>query len=476
MSRNTVSSGIILLIRMLRDKVPMSTLHDNNVVPEAMFLPPELKLYKYITLFQGKHGVPPSLAVTLNQGAFQQYRNLRLPTDPITSFMEMVVQRSALKTLHEARDELDACLFQGDIAAATDLFVDTGRKLTKITSTTASVNRDKVIPIYAAMDNAIALHNERRDAYGIQGMSLGLPYVDYVTDGVYDGQFAAIVARPGMGKTYFALNAGMNSWLQHRKPGMIVSFEMPASQLGRRCIGIGKQMNSDLLKKGRVSSMYLKEISKWVTDLRSYHNEVPLHIVQGSMDTSLAFIEDLVYEHKPAWILIDAAYLMRARRGRGQVSRSDNVADGAEGIRQLCLSTGVQGLATYQYNRKGAGTLDNIMYSDTIGQVASLVFDIQEDKKKSARWAGVASRVFTILKGRDGESGSVRVLFDPKRSRIAQAEVLFDSASGLSKQQLAEMSSGYGEFLSTYADNEFLLEMEKSTDDVFTFVPSKSTM
>lgn len=476
MASNSHPIGIMLLLKMLQEEVPLSFLNECGVIPATMFQPVELKLYYFISNFVKQNKKLPSLPMVVNQPDFASLRNLRLTSDPVTAFASMLLQRSVAKVCHNLRADMDDLLLSGSQEDMADAIIDSAKQLTALKAGSLSSTGGTVMPITTAMRSAVDLHNRRRDAAGIEGLALGLPFIDYVTDGTRKGDLSALVARPGMGKTYFALKSGMHSWLVNRQPGVIFSFEMPAAQLGRRCIGIGMQMATDIIKKGRMSFMKLREVNKWITVMEGLHTDVPLYIVQGSMDTSLAFVSDILYEHNPDWGLVDAAYLMRARKARGQVSRTDNIADGAEGLRSLALETDTAIMATYQYNRNGAGNLANIMYSDAIGQVAALVFDIQEDKKKAARWAGTASRVLSIIKGRDGEQGSVRVLFDPKRSAIYQAEVLFSKDTGMSKAELADLSSGYADYLASSGDADAMIQMEQDSEGAFSFVPSRSSM
>ena len=466
--------GTIFLLKLVQQKKPLSVVTELGIIPDKAFLPDEMALYTFLREYKRRHGAMPTYPMVVNQHAFQKYAGIKHTSDPLESFAEMVINRHILKTAHSLHTELEDALKTRDPQSVASLIQDSGKSIGKIATGSQGITRDVIMPLHKAMGLAVQMHDVRRDNVGIQGMSVGLPYIDHVTDGIYKGDFAALAARPGKGKTYFMLNACLKSWLHNKKPGILFSFEMPASQLGRRCLGITKHMNTDLLNKGRVSTFYMKEVGKHISQLEGLHAEVPLLIVQGSMDTSLAFVEDLVWEHKPEWVGVDAAYLMRARKGRGSISRTDNIADGAEGLKQVAMLTGCSMMATYQYNRKGAGSLDNIMYSDTIGQVASLVFDIQDDKKKSAKWHGVSSRILSIIKGRDGEQGSVRVIFDAARSRIQQAEVLFNKDTGLSTHQIAMMQEAYAEYLDSSGTTIDMSYAQVS--DSFSFQPTRGDM
>ena len=447
MSASIMTLGVQLLLQLVKNKQPLSLITDRGIKPEKMFTPEELHLFNFIREHVKTYKALPTIPFLLNHKDFHKYAQSKVTHDPVEVFIDKVIERQMTHELQAFASELHDGMLSNNIYNVATSVADMASRLKIYEQGSLRSSRDKIYNMDEAMCLALDLHDSRQKSYGIKGMSLGLPYIDHVTDGVYDGDFAAIIARPGKGKTYFLLNACMKAWLIHKQPGIIFSYEMPASQLGRRCLGLALETNTDPIKKGRLSTPFRKEINKWVTELRLSQASCPLYVVQGSMDSTLAFMEDIVFEKQPKWVGVDAAYIMRARKSRGAVSRTDNIADGAEGMKSLAMATNTSLIATYQYNRKGGGSLDNIMYSDVIGQVASLVFDIGDDKKTTAKWSGIVSKIFSILKGRDGEQGAVRVLFDVLNSRISQAEVVFNQDTNMSQFQIDQMKKGYDEYV-----------------------------
>jgi replicative DNA helicase len=70
------------------------------------------------------------------------------------------------------------------------------------------------------------------------GKSLGLVQVGHQIDkrllGLQPGQMIIIAARPGMGKTSFALNLAVNSCKMSNLPVVIYSYEMVSTELSGR--------------------------------------------------------------------------------------------------------------------------------------------------------------------------------------------------------------------------------------------------
>ena len=61
----------------------------------------------------------------------------------------------------------------------------------------------------------------------IKGISTGITEFDKLTNGLQNSDLILLAARPGVGKTSFALNIAINSPLEQKKSSAIFSFEMP---------------------------------------------------------------------------------------------------------------------------------------------------------------------------------------------------------------------------------------------------------
>lgn len=256
------SVGVYLLLKMVSQNQPLSILRESEINPQEHFLTEELKLYQMIFGHMKTYKQMPSYAVVVGHKDFKHLHSVKLTHDPLEYFVNRVKERRLTTQLISFSDELNNSLQSGKLSDVMTVVQDNVNLLRKMDAGSGGTfTRDVHYTMIQAMGQAMDLHDMRRDSTGIRGMSLGLPYIDYITDGVYPGDFAAIVARPGQGKTYFMLNAAMRAWLHTKQPGVIVSYEMPASQLGRRCVGLGTGLNTNLIKKGKLSNFTIKEIN-----------------------------------------------------------------------------------------------------------------------------------------------------------------------------------------------------------------------
>ena len=125
---------------------------------------------------------------------------------------------------------------------------------------------------------------------------------------------------------------------------------------------------------------------------------------------------------------MDGAYLLK---GKGAKSRFEQVSSGVETLKLLAQEVNKPIIATYQIgNKKGSVSLENVYQSDVIVQVASIVFGMRNDTENNDEdenervISGRSYKILDILKGREGEKGRIRILFDMMQMLVEEVEVL----------------------------------------------------
>ena len=78
--------------------------------------------------------------------------------------------------------------------------------------------------------------------------------------GFHGAELIIIAARPGMGKTAFALNILNHVAVRHKTPVLFFSLEMPATQLGLRMLCIESMVDSQRVRTGHIDQEELKKI------------------------------------------------------------------------------------------------------------------------------------------------------------------------------------------------------------------------
>ena len=101
----------------------------------------------------------------------------------------------------------------------------------------------------------------------ITGIPTGFYDFDKITSGFHPNQLLIIAARPGMGKTAFALNMATNIAIQAKKSVAIFNMEMGAEQLATRMLSSVGQVEGSKLKTGNLENSDWKKINEAVSRL-----------------------------------------------------------------------------------------------------------------------------------------------------------------------------------------------------------------
>lgn len=87
---------------------------------------------------------------------------------------------------------------------------------------------------------------------GVVGLPTGFKTLDEKTAGLHKSDLIIVAARPGMGKTAFALNIAAQSAVKAGASVLIFSLEMSREQLGQRLIAMQARVEAEKLKKGEL--------------------------------------------------------------------------------------------------------------------------------------------------------------------------------------------------------------------------------
>ena len=92
-------------------------------------------------------------------------------------------------------------------------------------------------PVSELMEQTLDLLDKMKTANtGVTGLSTGYIDLDKQLTGLHAGELIILAARPGIGKTSFAMNIAMHAALKENKAVGIFSLEMPADQLLMRLL------------------------------------------------------------------------------------------------------------------------------------------------------------------------------------------------------------------------------------------------
>jgi hypothetical protein len=418
--------GLGLLHKVLIDKSTPSILADFEIEYND-FIADERTVYDCIFRHYEVHGAVPAVRTVEVE---TKVRLRAFPDEPLSYWVEKVKERNKRKLLLEYADNIrerarEDKLEEAEQAAQELLFELEMRSPT-----------DRIHKIGAVAENVLKNHDRRKLSVGISGVPFGLPYIDEVSDGAQPTDTIAVVGRPSVGKTYFMLRLALNAWEQKRIP-LFLSMEMPPLQVVRRLLALRTNLPVSGIRKGRISGFGRKQMVEEINKFAELDKATPFLVMQGSLTSTVEDLVLQVQEYKPSALYVDGAYMLRSRTKTQQ--RWERVTETAEILKRIATEFSIPVISSYQFNRRGPGSLGNIAFSDAVGQLASIVISISDEPDSETgvvrNEAGAVLihrqyKIVELIKGREGEKGKIRVVYDMFRMKIEQDSILRSYTGG----------------------------------------------
>ncbi|MBE6555088.1 MAG: replicative DNA helicase [Ruminococcaceae bacterium] len=257
------------------------------------------------------------------------------------------------------------------------------------------------------------LHRLSADKDAASGTPTGFSGVDRLLVGMGEADLVLIGARPGMGKTSFAMNIATNVAMSTGKKVCIFSLEMSGEQLVSRMIASEALVDSYSLRSGQINDDDWKKIAD--AAMRLSNTDLLIDDTSGitvtSMKAKLRRVENL------GLVVIDYLQLMESER------RSDNraleVGDISRGLKLMAKELRVPVICCAQLSRGPESRTDkrpqlsDLRDSGAIEQDADVVMFLyrdeyyKTDRDPNQKEGNVAEVI--IQKNRHGSTGNVKM-------------------------------------------------------------------
>lgn len=250
----------------------------------------------------------------------------------------------------------------------------------------------------------------------ITGVPTGFYDLDRLTTGFHSGDLVIVAARPGMGKTSFALSIVHHLAVENNEPVAFFSLEMSRHQIVMRLLGEESKIP---LKKIRSGFLNNEEILK-LTEISVRMMKAPLFIDDTASLSILdlkAKARRLKKDYDIKLIIVD--YLQLLRSHRRAENRQQEVAEISRGLKALAKELEIPVIALAQLSRQAELRADkrpqlaDLRESGSIEQDADLVLFIHRPeyykKNPSPQEEGLAEII--IAKQRNGPTGTVNLAF-----------------------------------------------------------------
>ena len=219
------------------------------------------------------------------------------------------------------------------------------------------------------------------DRAAAQGTPTGFSGLDHVLAGMGKGDMIIVGARPGMGKTSFALNIATNVAQSTKKKVCIFSLEMSAEQLVNRILASEAMIDSYALRNGTLTPeewTHLAEASSRLSGCDILIDDTPGITVSGMKGKLRRVANNL------GLVVIDYLGLMTSEKKTD--NRANEVGDISRSIKIMAKELGVPVICCAQLNRGSADrsdkrpTLTDLRDSGSIEQDADCVIFLYRDE------------------------------------------------------------------------------------------------
>ena len=263
------------------------------------------------------------------------------------------------------------------------------------------------------------------------GIPSGIGDLDRMITGLNKSDLIILGARPGMGKTSFALNIARNVALNSGKTVCFFSLEMTRDQIAQRLLSNEASVKSEKLRTGELSTdewTRLAMAGEHLSKTNIFIDETP-GITVPEMKAKLMRLK------KVDLVIIDYLGLMHS--ARRIENRVQEVTDISGSLKAMAKELSVPVIACAQLSRgtevKGKShkpALSDLRDSGSIEQDADIVLFLYREKyydneKSEDEEVSDASKAECIVaKNRHGEVGTVQLHWDGQFTRFTSQDVL----------------------------------------------------
>ena len=225
----------------------------------------------------------------------------------------------------------------------------------------------------------------------------GMLDLDQLTCGLHNEELTIIGARPGMGKTTFALQIA--EYIAKKKiPVMFISLEMSDKQIITKLIARNARINSTKMRLGTLTDQEMIKVTEEACEIA----ERPLYIT-----SKLRTIQQI--ETEARLIIID--YIQLIKSAQKFNLREQEVADITRTLKLLTLELKIPIIGLCQLNRNATRQepmLSDLRESGAIEQDAdNVIFIYQEEETEDA----APLVTIKLAKQRAGETGKANMVF-----------------------------------------------------------------
>ncbi len=284
---------------------------------------------------------------------------------------------------------------------------------------------DSMIKMADALQNTLdeleALYASTGD---ITGVPTGYTQLDKLLLGLQPANLVVVAARPGAGKTSFALGAAANVAMVSRRPVLFFSMEMGTLELTKRLLAGEARVDARRLQTGNIPEQDWTKLSHAVGRLA----EAPLFIDDNPHCTVMemrAKSRRTKARHGDLGLVVVDYLQLMTPMGKRAENRQVEVAEISRGLKILARELNCPVMACSQLNRQleyrqdKRPMLADLRESGSLEQDADVVAFIYRDDiyNPDSEQRGTAEII--VSKHRNGPTGTTRLAFVDRLTKFA---------------------------------------------------------
>ena len=357
----------------------------------------------------------------------------------VTYYAKIVKRKAILRNLISTSQRIIQNAIEGS-DDVTDILDDAESQIMGVSQDNASGGFKSIHDVLnTAMEEINSIPD---DGNMVTGLPSGFSELDKMTTGFHDDELIILAARPGVGKTAFALNVAQFVGLKTDKTVAMFSLEMGAEQLVQRMLASEGLVDSQHLRTGQLTD---EEWRKLV-------------VAAGSLDNTSIYIDDTpgikmseirakarrLAKEKGNLGLIVIDYLQLIEGPRSE-SRQQEVSAISRQLKKLAKELHIPVIALSQLSRSveqrqdKRPVLSDIRESGSIEQDADIVaFLYRDDYYRDERDEDDEGEVeaeedngeveVIIEKNRSGTRGTVKLMFSKPYNRFSNLDYTHSEA------------------------------------------------
>ncbi len=368
-----------------------------------------------------------------------------VPTaENIGHYARLVQEKATLRRLIAACAEIQSRAY-GEFGDYEQFLDDSERMVFQVAQRN---RRENARPIGEIMSEVLENIDARaRESKSITGVPTGFTKLDEITAGLQPENLIIVAARPGVGKTSWALNVATNAALIHRIPVFVFSLEMSKHELIERMLAGEARIDSNRMRRGLI------EYNEWKNKIYPAGNRIsqaPI-LIDDSPGVNILELRAKArrFRSDPRFfpanpkgppplglVVIDYLQLASGLGGRREESREREIAEISRGLKALAKELHIPIIAVSQLNRSvekredKTPQLSDLRESGAIEQDADIILFIHRDEMYNADPTGHGKALLKIGKNRAGPTGEVDLTFIREYTRFENYAAEDEEAPG----------------------------------------------